>query len=133
MNKPIILPSQPHWLLVRGASGRAVWLADAASGTVRVLIRSGDSASWQEDSGLENLAVLYRLLSRGAQADVQPTFSVAIDAHEVALSDGQTFDLTTALNAYLQERGGEDPVPVVFTSTAPGLLTVYAPRLVYDF
>jgi hypothetical protein len=34
--EPIVIPSKPHWILVKAADGRAVWLADVGDTPARV-------------------------------------------------------------------------------------------------
>jgi len=138
--EPIVLPSKPHWILMRAASGRAVWLADAGDTPARVLERPNNSAIWVELSVLSGLQTTYAFLSRSkrAQEEQQPA-SLAIGEHVVAGVGKQNatraYDLTSAINDYLDSLPPSTTtvaIPLTLTATPQGFITVYPPIIEYD-
>jgi hypothetical protein len=134
-----ILPSSPHWILVKAAGGRALWLVDAGSTPARMLEGSNDSNAWSELSGFKGLQALHRLYSRGKQAQEQRPSSLTIGAHAaVTMSehDGtKVYDLTSTFNDYLGSLPSSTPlttIPLAFASALPGLITIYPPVIEYE-
>ncbi|HEX7182500.1 MAG TPA: hypothetical protein VF756_11700 [Thermoanaerobaculia bacterium] len=122
----VILPSQQHWILATATRGGAVWLARSGATPVRLLDRSSPA-------GLEALVQLLSPTgSRPAQLELRLGGTV-IPASEQP-DDRRSYDLTAALNQHLAAQGSAATVdaPLLFTSIAPGMLTVYPPRIVYD-
>lgn len=132
---PVILPARACWLLATATRGEAVWLARAASTSVRLLGRPAAPAARQAE--LDGLATLYRLLAADEDGLRTPTPDLLVAGTPVpavaAGMDGKTaYDLTAALNAHLSGAVGPAEVPLTFTSGVPGTLTVYPPRVEYE-
>jgi hypothetical protein len=135
----VVLTSTPHWILVKAASGRAVWLTDAAEEVpVRVLEGPGDANTRTELSVLDGLQAMYGFLSRSKQAQKQQPVSLTIGEHVVAATDENgtnIYDMAFAINDYL---GGLPPttsavaVPLIFRGASRGFVTVYPPIIEYD-
>ncbi|MEZ4868449.1 MAG: hypothetical protein R3C14_44380 [Caldilineaceae bacterium] len=133
----VLLPAQPHWLLLKTLQGAALWLAREGQPPVRLFDVSpkgtvGAAVSVVAQQGL------YSFLSAGAfAAGGQPTppLTVTIGEHStpapVPAADGLTFDLTDALKLYLATATGSDHALTV-TSGLAGLVTVYPPEIVYE-
>jgi hypothetical protein len=139
---PVVLPSQPHWVLLKAARGQAVWLAQEGSEPVRVLEIATARGTTSEISVLDNLQALHLFLSRSRQAQVHGPAALRLSVgNEVVTGtadpvarDTRLYDLESALNAYLADKPGGAPVPIplTFMAAMPGLLTVYPPRIEYD-
>ena len=138
--EPIVLSLKPHWILMRAASGRAVWLADAGDTPARVFERPNNSAVWVEASVLSGLQTMYAFLSRSKQAqEEQQAVSLAIGERVVAAAgkqnDTRSYDLTSAVDDYLDSLlPGITTVaiPFTFTATSQGFITVYPPTIEFD-
>jgi hypothetical protein len=139
---PVQLP-QTCWLLLTAAQGQAVWLANPASGEdIQVLDRSGPTAAWTNSGAVLNLRGLQAPLVGGAQAGQplglslagQPIALTTVQPGATGQGNALRADFAAALQAYLatQPRGQDTMVPLVFTSSVGGLITVYAPRIEYD-
>ena len=140
-SKATALPAQSHWILVKAASGRAVWLANSGTGTssVRILDRPSEMAVWSEVSILNGLEALYQLISHSDKAQKQQPATLSIGTHTVArintANGSQTFDVTNALKACLADQPSSSittTVPLTFTAIARGIITVYPPHIEYD-
>ncbi len=143
---PVVLPAQGHWLVIRAARGEALCLLDAGDPPARLLEQGERGAPWRERRVFDNMALLHRLLAAPAQsapggATLAPPapFTLAVGAETVAgtpgSGDSRSFDLTAALQRYLanaQPVGAAVHVPIALTALAPGLLTVYPPRVEYS-
>ncbi len=139
---PVVLPSQPHWLLVRPSRGQALWLTAAGSTPVRLMEATSKGEIGGELSVLEGQQALYSFLSRGKQVQGQAAFGMLVGAQPVAPGsappDGQPdtriTDLASALGAYLASQATTATVSVslTFSASVPGILTVYPPRVEYE-
>ena len=137
--EPIVLSSEPHWILVKAADGRAVWLADVGDAHVRVFEGSDGMDIGAERGVLRGLQAMYRFLSRSKRArEGHRPASLAIGEHAVAegeQNNTQTYDLTSAINDYL---AGLPPstatvaVPLTLTATSQGFTTLYPLVIRYD-
>jgi hypothetical protein len=158
--EPAVLSTLPHWLTVRAASGRVLWLAEERAGQeLRVLGRRGNADVWEQRSVLDGLAGLHTTLaavvptaasSTGLGGDAGAGGGVVSPRPPMRLQIGgmtapstleeegrRSFDIAAGLNAALAAAGsvdGEAPVTVTlaFTSALPGIATVYPPRVEYD-
>ena len=132
---PITLPTRPHWLMVRAASGQAVWLTHAGSAPLGLL----DGSALIPLAGLE---ARYGFIVPSAIAgSLAPSSTLAIGnavLTSILGNDGAIeYDLTAALNAALQDAAtslSPMPIPIAITATSslPSLLTLYPPRVEYD-
>jgi hypothetical protein len=132
---PITLPTRPHWLIVRAASGRAVWLTHAGSAPLGLL----DGSTFIPLAGLETRYVF--IVPRTIVGNPAPSSTLVIGnavLTSIPGADGAiTYDLTAALNAALHDAApGQAMMPMLITITAtsslPGLLTLYPPHVEYD-
>ena len=138
--EPIVLPSKPHWILMRAASGRAVWLADAGDTPARAFERPNNSSIWVELSEFSGLQTMYAFLSRSKQAqEEQEPASLAIGERVVAAvskqNDIRTYDLTSAINDHLDSLPPSTTtvaIPMTLTATPQGFITLYPPIIEYD-
>jgi len=131
---PITLPTRPHWLMLRAASGHAVWLTQPGSAPLGLL----DGSSLFPLAGLEARYGFIVLSSIAEQSPLTHPTTLSIgDAPIVAIPDtkgAMHYDLTAALNAALEEAADETLpiIPITVTSSLPGFLTLYPPRVEYD-
>lgn len=137
----VSLPPQPYWLMLKAASGEALWLTKDGAGGLLVVEKDDEQSARSEVRRLENVEALYRLFagSGHAQEEAQPRQASVLTLGGTPVAgtggeDGKTFNLKPALNAYLAAHSQPGPVSVQlsFTSELPGLITVYPPRIVYD-
>jgi hypothetical protein len=134
-SEAVVLPSTPHWILMKAARGRAVWLADAGDVPVRVL----EGADYTEElSVLDGLQAMYGFLSRSKQAQKQQPVSLTIGEHVVAATDENgtnIYDMAFAINDYLGDLPPSTSavvVPLIFRGASRGFVTVYPPIIEYD-
>jgi hypothetical protein len=138
----VVLPQAPYWLLVKAASGHAVWLAEAGDQALRVIDQT-PRGGCTERGEVAGQAALFQFLSRrspGQQAEQGPPIAIHIGEQVAPIlpvneADRQPFDLTAALNAYLAAQPGTGeliPVELSFQARFLGLVTIYPPRIVYD-
>ncbi len=140
LSAPVILPAQPCWLLLTAAEGEAVWLTRGGETGVRLLDRPGTPSARQRN--LQGLETLHRLLvaeDRQAEAAQTPALELRLgDTPVPELAEGgsgrKSFDLAAALTLHLSGQPAASllDVPLNFTSTVPGSLTVYPPRITYE-
>jgi len=135
----LLLATQPYWLLLKTVRGAALWLAQPGEPPVQMLTQENNR--WQTLSVLTNTQGLVHLLSPIAAKDQSVPFALTIGVTTVAPNpkpepddDRQTFDLTAALNTALSTSPTSDLVniPLTFTTTLAGLITVYPPVVEYS-
>jgi hypothetical protein len=128
---PVVLPSGTVWLVLRAAKGEAVWLAATAEASrLRVLRTSDDGTS--AESLLPGLVPRYELYSRSGEARERPATTLSVGNTAIPAEregDRATFDLTTALQP-LATGGGT--VPLTFTASVAGTVTVDPPHVEFD-
>ncbi len=127
---PVVLDAGPVWIVLRAAKGEAVWLAAAADDGLHV-VRTPDDGSPTE-AVLPGLQPLYQLLSRSGSAADAPATTLQLGATTIAAArdgDRSTYDLAAALQTAATAGGA---VPLTFTSTAAGTITVYPPHVEYE-
>ncbi len=143
---PVVLPSQPHWLMIQAVSGRLLCLLDAGDPSARLLEQGKHAADWREGKVFDNLVLLYQLLSSIDQAAASEAnggtpaapYTLRIGAQvvpDVAGPDSsRSFDLTTALQHELLDQvgAGAPALQLTFTAFTPGLLTVYPPHIEFS-
>jgi hypothetical protein len=137
-DSPVLQP-QSYWLVVKAASGEAVWLGDDASGDAHVLTRADANAPWGGESVLRGRALLHRLVARGGRVADTPATRLAVGEGPLPTlvdeQDGRkTYDVALPLNVGLLGRNSTAAIPLALTLTAglPGLVTVYPPRVEYE-
>jgi len=127
---PVVLDAGPVWIALRATKGEAVWLGATAADGLHV-VRTPDDGGPAE-SVLPDLQPLYQLLSRSGSAADAPATTLQLDGTTLAAArdgDRSTYDLAAALQAHTN---GGSAVPLTFTSTAGGTITVYPPHIEYD-
>ncbi len=126
---PVVLGSGPVWIVLRATKGEAVWLAAAATDGLHVVRTPDDGAP--TETVLPDLEPLYQLLSRSGSAADAPATTLQLGKATVAATrdgDRSTYDLAAALQAAATGAA----VPLTFTSTAGGTITVYPPHVEYE-
>jgi hypothetical protein len=131
--EPVPLSARPYWIVVRATSGGAVWLADEAAGDVRVL----EVADGSPRGRLSDVDPLHELLSRSAELQAEPAVILRVAGKRVApapsAGDKRTYDLASALNAYLLGKvDGPVAVPLTLTAAIAGTVTVQPPVVEYE-
>lgn len=128
---PAVVAAGQAWLVLRAATGEAVWLADPGGTELRV--RRTDDSGATGETVLAGLAARFRLFTRSGDTRELPATSLIAGATPVTgVTDGDrmTYDLTDAVKAALAAAPGE-PVPLTITSTVAGTITVYPPHVEY--
>ncbi|GAK58625.1 hypothetical protein U27_05599 [Candidatus Vecturithrix granuli] len=133
----IVIPSQPHWILIKATSGCAVWLVKPGNSPVRVLEKSCQKNLWTELSIFDGLQAIYRLCSQSNEVQQEtPPITLHVGTQAVTSTnrqnDIQEFDLTFALNNHLDTQTVDNTIPLTFTAIVPGIMTVYPPYIKYD-
>jgi len=135
--EPVVLSSDPYWILIKAADGRAVWLAEAGDPPVRVLEGNDEPGTWADLNALDGLHAMHRFLSRGEQAQEQAPVSLAIGEQVVVGtidedSGTKVYDLASAINDHLGGSPSYETIPLTFRSVLSGLITVYPPVVEFD-
>jgi hypothetical protein len=136
--EPVILTSQPHWVLVKTTSGSAVWLTRDSMNSARTLEESSQTRTFIELSTLEGQGALFQFFSPNSELQTQPPATIMLEKIPLTVKTSQegakTFDLRFALTEWLKNKGvGKTlTVTLVFTSALAGLITVYPPRIEYS-
>lgn len=136
----VAIPPQPHWLMLKTTSGRALWLTKAGAASILRLEKSGDKTAWTQVRLIPNVESMYHLLLQNNDAPAngaQQSHTLAVGNHVVAstgANDKKTFDLAAALNTFLSDKKSLPlvSVPLNFTTGLPGSITVYPPRIDFD-
>jgi hypothetical protein len=141
LDVPVVLSSDPHWVVVAAKAGRAIWLAIPGEG----VSMTGDAAGILF-SPVAGASPLLRILTRGQDLSDDPPFAVSVGSTIVprtlptaepstpSLPPGDRYDLSAAVAAYVASHPSSSTirVPLTFAALAPGNLTVYPPEVVYD-
>ena len=122
----------PVWIALRAAKGEAVWLAATASDGLRVVRTPDDGALDRERAPGSATAVPAPLTQRQRRGRRRRRRSSLDGTTLAAARDGDqsTYDLAAALQAHGARAAAA--VPLTFTSTAAGTITVYPPHVEYD-
>jgi hypothetical protein len=138
----VVLATQPYWLLIKATRGQAIWLLEHGTRPARTLEEPAQTGTWRVIRSFTGLEALHQLLeSRGvaAQSDGQTPTALAFSINGVTAThttpDASTFDLTTAVSAYLASQpstNGPIAIPLLCTAVVPGIITVYPPRIEYN-
>jgi hypothetical protein len=136
----VVISSKPHWIVIKAASGSALWLVQTSDSAVRVLEKESQRNGWAEKKVADSIQALYRLFCKTGDAQVQQQpATLTIGKQEVSgtrneNSDGM-FDLKEALNDFLNMQPVDVAtvtVPLTFTAVVPGIITVYPPSIEID-
>lgn len=139
----VVLPTMPHWIVVRAGTGSGVWLALPSEDTVGLFEQRGERTVWSPASALDGLRARYRLLTVGAGssdgADASSPAVLTVGGQTPAsspLDEGsRRFDFKAALNGLLAAAPAEVTtidVPLHYTSPAAGLVTLKDLHIEYD-
>jgi hypothetical protein len=151
--EPVVVQTQPHWLLVKTTQGNAIWLTNVNSSDTHLLKRFTAAASFTDGNGLNGVSAIYQILrpnsstssnGNGSENPQASGTTLLIGAYPVtpdsentgdrSPSDTYTFDFTAALNQYLQEHAlnsSAAEVSLSFVAAIAGSITVYPPRIEY--
>lgn len=134
--EPVLLFTQPYWLLLKAVRGAALWLAQAGTPAVQMLTQ--ENQRWQTLHVLANTQGLVHLLAPVVAGKQTAPLALSIDGVPVTVApvpagDRQTYDLTAALNATLAAGAALGAIDrsLAFTTGLAGVLTVYPPAIVY--
>ncbi|MCE7989639.1 MAG: hypothetical protein DYG89_51485 [Caldilinea sp. CFX5] len=135
--EPVLLFTQPYWLLLKALRGAALWLAQEGTPTLQMLTQ--ENQRWQTVSVITNTQGLLHLLSPTVGDNQQsPPLALRIDGVSITTTpvtsgDRQRHDLTAALNAALVGAATSSLVrTLAFTTGQAGTLTVYPPEIIYE-
>lgn len=135
--EPVLLFTQPYWLLLKATRGAALWLAK--EGPLALQMMTQEKQRWQTVNVIAHTQGLVHLLSP-VVADKQGVplvlniDGVPITTPPVTPGDRQRHDFTTALNAALAAGAATSAhtLTLTFTTGQAGLLTVYPPEVLYE-
>lgn len=141
--RPVVLPTMPHWIIVRAGDGSGVWLAQPGEDTVGLFEQRGERAVWSPASALAGLRARSRLLTVGAgSSDGGSALSSAIltvggqTPVSSSIDEGsRRFDFKAALSGLLAAAPAGAmtlEVPLDYTSPAAGLVTLRDLHIEYD-
>lgn len=140
--QPVILPSQPHWLLIKASAGQALWLTKTGNNPLLVLAGINNTDTFAEVGRLAGIEALYQLFSRTNGAPEKPPSALSIGeqvveavANSTEQKDSRVFDVASALNTFITGQPASNSVltiPLAFTASIAGVITVYPPTIEYD-
>lgn len=133
--QPVILNAQPYWIVVRAASGAAVWLA--SPGTTPLRVFSGDVAAPTERSQIKDLQALHYFQSSLLSVLDTPPIRLFVNGQlanaGTVNAERRQFDIRAALNSGSFQIGpGKRAISLEFVSDLRGSVTVYPPVIDYD-
>jgi hypothetical protein len=126
----VVLASGLVWLVLRAAKGEAVWLATPVETGALRAVRTADGETATENV-LPGLVPVLEIFTRSGDAAGRSGTALAVGAIPVtAQQDGErsTYDIAAALQACV----GAGTIPLTFTSTVAGTMTVYPPHIEYE-
>jgi hypothetical protein len=132
-----VLPSGSYWLLLKAASGRAIWLCrDHNDGLAQIPEQQDRTGGWIQQNMIHGTQALYCFLS--PHGSISSALTLRCGDQSAALvsaeNDVLTFDLAKSLSDFLETLGdvSHATIPLAFASTAQGILTVYPPHIEYE-
>lgn len=145
--QPVIMSTAPHWLVLRAASGSAIWLAESDSAASITVMERLNGSNGTPSSTLEGLRATYQFLTRtqpSQEAPLSGETSLTVNLGSQPLtplpadeSDPDTktrvYDFTSTLQNYLNSAAG-DPVsvPLSFSAFMQGMVTVKSLHVAYE-
>lgn len=127
------LPLNPgsYWILAKASSGTAVWLAGQGKGQVRFFVQKQNSLQKESFNSLANTQPVYKLIFK-RQKNHSSCLQLSIKDNIInpEPADKNRYNLKNSITQYLNNIPGDNAlanVPLTFTATGPGLVTVYAP------
>lgn len=147
MAKPVVLTSEPAWLLVQATKGAALWLLESGQEPVRRMEQRG--GVWVETSRFDQFRALCRFVPPAApaaqpkQTEPQPSavllFVGQQQVNGTVQGDGtRAFPLEARVNQFLvaaraaHQQATTARVELEFVAGAGGSITVYSPHIAYD-
>jgi hypothetical protein len=138
--QPLILSAQPYWVMAKMSRNTAIWLADAGNIPALVVEVTPQSGVIRKQWSFEGLVALVQFLTQTPQSEGQGQATLlSIDGlavHPGERQDQPTVDITTLLQEQLAHHpssvGASAPIELMFSSNAPGIVTVYPPSIEYD-
>jgi len=138
--EPLVIPAEPHWILIRATKGNAVWLSKDGKNAVRILADSDEIKTDQPMQLLEGQEALQCLVSPiVSQQSKSPASALFIEGQPVKGKPGNKdgsleFDLRSALQSHTtkQKSGDALEVPLTFSSGFAGFVTIYPPHLEFN-
>ena len=132
--RPPVLETDPVWLLLKPISGRGFWSAASGETSSAIFSETDGSGRLTPIRRHDQLTGLYQWLMGSDAAGATPSFSLHVNGQTVSgkrTENGRlTFILTRALRLPPSGQPGHpDRIPITFTSTARGQLTLYNPEI----
>ncbi|MEO1068525.1 MAG: hypothetical protein AAFW95_05315 [Cyanobacteria bacterium J06638_6] len=135
---PVVLYSQPHWLLV-SASDPTLWLTQPGEGEI-YLLESAPQTLWATRHHYPHTQVLYQALEPALPSEPKETKgtgghpALSLQMANVVLPhvwDPERDRIDVDLMAGLPVDNAGSEVALAIATTAPGIVTVYAPKIEY--
>ncbi|HUE95505.1 MAG TPA: hypothetical protein VMN39_02550, partial [Longimicrobiaceae bacterium] len=134
LERPVVVSTAKHWLILGTSSGSAIWLAEEGEAGIRMLRREQDGRL-KDPSRVDGMHTLHAMLTAAGAEALDAPLRVAIGEHAVDLDEitgtKPEVDLTSAAAAYLSAASAAT-LPIRIEAAGPGSVTVYPPRIVYD-
>ena len=129
---PAVLGSGRTWILLRAASGAAVWLGESAEEELRLLVLDDDGAPAREAS-LPSLRPSYRIFSRDRPVASKPAVALRVGEAVVVPGPDGDYDAAAALASAVAAGGssGTVTIPLTFVAAVGGTVSVPPPRIEY--
>ena len=132
----IILSTQTYWVVIKAASGAAVWITKPGAVPLRVLEQRVNKNLWTELSVHDDHEGLLQFFSRSNRAKARTTSTLSI-SDEIILPESEqngskVFDLANTISNYIAVRPPTIPTVAItlsFKAVGPGIITVYPPKI----
>ncbi len=127
------LPLNPgsYWILLKASSGTAVWLAGQGKGRVKFFAKQQNSLQKESFNSLADTQPVYNLIFKRQKNHFSCLqLSIKDNIINPEPDDKNRYNLKNSIAQYLNSKPGDNTladVPLTFTATGPGLVTVYAP------
>lgn len=127
------LPLNPgsYWILVKTSSGTAIWLANPGKGRVIFFTQKQNRLQKKSFNSLADTQPVYKLIFK-RQKNHSSCLQLSIKDNIInpEPADKNKYNLKNSIAQYLNSKPGDNTlanVPLTFTATGPGMVTVYAP------
>ncbi len=127
------LPLNPgsYWILLKASFGTAVWLAGQGKGRVKFFAQKQNSIQKESFNSLVDTQPVYKLIFKRQKNHFSCLqLSIKDNIINPEPDDKNKYNLKNSIAQYLNSKPGDNTlsdVPLTFTGTGPGLVTVYAP------
>jgi hypothetical protein len=129
--EPTALGAAAYWLLVRAASGSAVWLGEDAEAALR-LLTVNDDGDPERESTLAGLRPSFRLFSRDRSVAEKQALALRVGGAAVPRGANGGYDAAAALEAAVGAGSGSPvTIALVFAAAGGGTVSVPPPRIEY--